>query len=168
MTKIFQRYILLFIVLILLQVLIINNIQFSGYINPYLYILFILVLPFEIPNWLILIIGFIFGLIIDIFSNTLGMHASACVFIAFLRPFILSYFSPHDGYESGTTPTIKHYGIAWFLKYVVIMILAHHIFLFFVEVFTFTDFFRTIGRALLSSLFTLILVMISQLFMAKK
>lgn len=168
MGKLFQRYIILLIVLILLQVLILNNIQLSGYINPYLYILFIIVFPFEIPNWLILFVGFILGLIIDIFSNTLGMHASACVFLAFIRPFILAYFSPHEGYETGTLPTAKHYGFVWFLKYAVILVLAHHLFLFFVEVFSFSDFLRTISRALLSSLFTLLLIMISQLFMSKK
>ncbi len=168
MIKSIQRYIILFIFLILLQVLILNNIQFSGYVNPYLYLLFIIVLPFNIPNWVILFVGFATGFIIDIFANTLGIHTSATVFISFLRPFFLSFFAPHDGYETGTSPTAAHYGFVWFLKYAFLMVFAHHIFLFFIEVFKFSDFFRTFGRIILSTFFTLILVMISQLFMTKK
>ncbi len=168
MIRLVRRYLVLFIVLILLQVLILNNIQFSGYINPYLYILFILVLPFEIPGWLILFVGFIVGFTVDIFSNTPGLHASATVFVSFVRPFILSYFSPHDGYETGTFPTLRYYGAAWFIKYTILMILAHHIFLFYAEVFSFDNFFRTLSRALSSTLFTFILIMTSQLFMTKK
>ena len=72
-----------FILLVLVQVLVLNNIQFLGYIDPYLYILFILVLPVQMPRWFLLILAFALGITIDIFSNTLGMQAFATVFIAF-------------------------------------------------------------------------------------
>ena len=71
------RFGLIFILLILLQVLLFNNIQFSGYINPYVYILFILLLPVEIPAWILLLLSFAAGGIIDFFSGSPGMHASA-------------------------------------------------------------------------------------------
>ena len=78
-----------FILLVLFQVLVLNNIQFLGYINPYLYILFILSLPVQMPRWFLLVLAFILGLSIDIFSNTLGMHAFATVFVAFFREGII-------------------------------------------------------------------------------
>jgi len=77
------RNILRMFILILFQVFVLNNIQVSGYINPYMYVLFILLLPFETPRWLLLISGFAIGISIDLFANTPGMHASATVFMAF-------------------------------------------------------------------------------------
>ena len=74
-----------FILLVLVQVLALNNIQFLGYINPYIYILFILSLPVRLPQWITLLLGFVLGLTIDTFSNTMGTHAFATVLIAFLR-----------------------------------------------------------------------------------
>ena len=81
-----------FIVLILLQVLVLNNVQFLGFLNPYIYILFILSLPVKFPRWITLILGFVLGLIIDIFSNTIGIHAFATVLIAFFRAGIIKLF----------------------------------------------------------------------------
>ncbi len=84
--------ILSFVLLVLFQVLALNNIQFLGFINPYIYILFIIALPVKTPRWLSLILAFILGLTLDIFSNTLGMHAFATVLIAFLRNGIINLF----------------------------------------------------------------------------
>ncbi|PLX11512.1 MAG: rod shape-determining protein MreD [Marinilabiliales bacterium] len=167
MIKSLPRYILSFIVLVFLQVFILNNIQFSGYINPYIYVLFILVLPFETPKWLLLIVAFALGLTIDLFSSTIGMHSSATVVMAFFRPYVLKIFAPRDGYESETLPQLRYYGASWFLRYSVFLILIHHFFLFYVEVFRFSNFFSTFARAILSSIFTIILVLISQYFYRK-
>jgi rod shape-determining protein MreD len=79
------RLSLIFIVLILLQVLLFNNIQFSGYVNPYVYIMFILLLPVEMPSWLLLMLSFFTGLIVDLFCGTPGMHSSATVLAGFVR-----------------------------------------------------------------------------------
>ena len=103
------RYGLIFILLILLQVLVMNNIQFSGYVNPYIYVMIILLLPVEISAWLLLLISFITGFTIDIFSGTPGMHASATVLAGFARPFVLRIISPRDGYESGVAPSMLTY-----------------------------------------------------------
>jgi rod shape-determining protein MreD len=168
MIKLLLRHIIRFIFLVIFQVLILNNIQYTGFLNPYLYILFILMLPFETPNWFLMILAFFLGLIIDLFSNTIGIHASATVFLAFLRPILLQIISPRDGYEPGTRPIIAHYGLGWYLKYTVILVLAHHFFLFFVEVFSFSDVHRTLIRILFSSSFTIVLIMISQLFILRR
>jgi len=158
------RYGIIFIILVLLQVLFFNNIQFSGYINPYVYIMFILLLPVELPSWIMLIIAFATGLIIDTFSGTLGMHAGATAFAAFIRPDVLRLISPRDGYEPGANPSMMIYGFRWFLIYTAIIISAHHLVLFFFEVFRFTDFFRTLLRILLSSVFTIIFILLTEYY----
>jgi len=163
------RNIIRFIILVSVQVLIIKNIELGRFINPFIYVLFIIVLPFETPKWLLLLSAFTIGITIDMFYNTSGMHAAACVFIAYIRPGVLKLFSPRDGYEFGTQPTIQYLGVPWFISYSVILIVLHHFILFYIEVFRFSEFFSTFFRVILSSIFTLLLVVITQyLFNRKK
>jgi rod shape-determining protein MreD len=158
------RFGLIFILLILLQVLLFNNIQFSGYVNPYVYVIFILLLPFEIPSWLLLLLSFATGLIIDFFSGSPGMHSSATVIAGFVRPYILRVLSPRDGYEQGSDPSMLTYGFRWFLTYTFLIVLVHHTALFYLEVFRFTDFFRTMLRVLLSSLFSITFILLIEYY----
>lgn len=158
------KFTLIFIVLVLTQGLILNNIELGGYINPYLYVLFILLLPFETPPWITLLVAFILGLSVDTFTSTLGIHTSATVFLAFARKYVLKLIEPRGGYEFGTEPQLQYMGLNWFLIYSVFLVFLHHLFLFFVESFKFSQFFSTMGRVLVSSFFTLILVFIVQLF----
>lgn len=168
MIKYLPRNILRFVILVLVQVLILNNIQFSGFINPYLYVLFILLLPFETPNWLLITSAFLLGLSVDLFSGTPGMHAAASTIMAFCRPFVLHLLSNRNEYETGTLPRIYYFGFEWFLKYSFILILIHHFSLFYIETFKFGEFFLTFFRVTLSTLFTLLLVIISQFFVFRR
>jgi len=154
------RYSVIFAILILLQVLLFNNVQFSGYVNPYIYLMFILILPVEMPSWLLLVISFFTGIVIDLFSGTPGLHSSATVFAGFIRPFIFRMYSPRDGYEAGSDPSMFIYGFRWFLLYSLTIVFIHHFVLFYLEVFRFTEFFTTFLRVLLSSLFTLTFIML--------
>jgi rod shape-determining protein MreD len=158
------RYTGIFILLILLQVLLFNNIMFSGYVNPYVYVMIILLLPVEIPSWLLLIISFLTGLSIDIFSGTIGMHTAATVITGFARPYVLRIIAPRDGYESGDGPSMSLYGVRWFLIYSLIIVFIHHLSLFYLEVFSFTDFFRTMLRVILSSGFTVIFILLLEYY----
>ncbi|MGQ0826884.1 MAG: rod shape-determining protein MreD [Bacteroidota bacterium] len=163
------RNIIRFIALILVQVLIIKNMELGRFINPFLYVLFIIVLPFETPKWLLLVSAFILGITIDMFYDTAGMHAAATVFMAYTRPGILKLFSPRDGYEFGTQPTIQYLGVPWFLSYAGILIIFHHLVLFYIEIFRLLEFFSTFFRASASSVITMLLVVVSQyLFHRKK
>ncbi len=169
MTNTIIRNIIRFFVLVLVQVLIIKNIELGRFINPFVYVLFIIVLPFETPKWLLLFTAFFLGITIDMFYDTAGMHAAACVLMAYFRPGILKLFSPRDGYEFGTQPTIQYLGIPWFISYAGILIVLHHFILFYLEIFRLQEFFSTFFRVLISSIFTLLLVVISQyLFQRKK
>ncbi len=168
MIKVLPRNIFRFVFLVLLQVMVLNNIQFSGYINPYMYVLFILLLPFETPKWLVLVLSFILGLSVDMFCDTLGIHASASVFMAFLRPFVLRAISPRDGFETGTYPRVSFYGVVWFLKYSLLLVFSHHLFLFVIEVFKFDNLHLILWRTALSTIFTVFLIIISQFVMFRK
>ena len=161
------KYIAYFAGLVILQVLVLNNIQFSGYINPYVYILFILILPFETPGWLLLIRSFIMGFTIDIFpqgiaggGSTLGIHTAAAVLTGFMRPTVLSWINSRGEYEAGTQPCAREYGFPWYILYAGILTGIHHFLLFYLEDFSLRHFFHTFIRFLLSLTFTLILIMI--------
>jgi rod shape-determining protein MreD len=158
------RFTVIFIVLVLLQVLLFNNIQFSGYVNPYVYLLFILLLPVEIPSWLLLLLSFFLGMIIDFFSGSPGMHSAATVLAAFVRPSLLRSNSPRDGYEPGAQPSMLTYGFRWFLIYASLIVLVHHTALFYLEVFRLADFFRTLLRVLLSSVFSVTFILIFEFY----
>jgi hypothetical protein len=151
-----------FITLVLFQVLILNHVELGGYLNPFLYVLFILMLPFETPEWLVLLLGFVLGLVVDMFTDTLGMHTSATVFMAFLRKYVLKVIAPRDGYETSFKPTFRQMGFSWFLAYAVILVVAHHLLLFYIEIFRLSDFFFTFVKVVASSVFTLLLVFITQ------
>ncbi len=161
------KYTVSFILLVLFQGLILNNIEFGGYVNPYLYVVFILMLPLETPSWLVLVLGFVLGLCVDMFTSTIGMHISATVFLAFARVYLLKMIQPRGGYDFGLKPNVQMMGLAWYLLYAGILVLLHHLFLFYVESFKITQFFSTMGRALSSTFFTLVLVFIFQLFSYK-
>jgi rod shape-determining protein MreD len=168
MIKNLQINIIRFIILVFAQILIFNNIELGGYMNPYIYILFILLLPFETPGWLVLISGFLMGLSIDIFSETLGMHTAATVFMAYMRPMALSMFSPRDGYESGSFPRVFYYGFEWFLKYTLMLVFAHHTVLFLTELFRIQDFFHILLRIILSTLLSVLIITLSQYVVFRK
>jgi rod shape-determining protein MreD len=150
--------ILLFIVLVLAQVLVLNNIQFLGFINPYIYILFILSLPVRLPRWIILLLAFALGLIIDTFSNTLGMHAAATVLVAFSRSFVIKLFTSIDE-GNNPTPSFHSFGVGAYVKYVLVLVFMHHAALFFLEAFSFSHFWLVLFKTLLSSSITILIIL---------
>jgi rod shape-determining protein MreD len=162
MINIVTRNIIRMIFLVLFQVAVLDNIRLGGYINPYMYILFILLLPFETPKWLLLISAFVLGLSVDMFSDTIGIHTAACVFMAFCRPGVLNLISSKQEYEQGISPTIRDLGVKWFFSYSLILVVAHHIPLFFLEVFSFREFLQTLLRIGLGIAFTMFLLLLSQ------
>lgn len=167
MIKTVKDNILRFVFLIFVQVLILNNIQVSSYLNSYIYVLFILLLPFETPKWLLLILGFGTGLTMDMFSDTAGIHAAATTLMAFSRSGILKVISSRKDYEQGMKPTVKDLGFRWFFNYSLVMVLIHHFTLFLLEVFRFTELFDIILRTAISVSFTMCLLVISQYLFVK-
>ncbi|MBL0129056.1 MAG: rod shape-determining protein MreD [Flavobacteriales bacterium] len=158
-----------FIALMLLQVLVLDHLDIAnGWMVPYLYLLFLLMLPFELPAWASLLIGAFTGLVMDLFSNTPGMHMSACVIMMFVRLRWLKLIAPREGYEFGMRPTVPRMGLVWFVTYAGVLILIHHLWLFFVEIHRFDSFFSTFLRAVLSAVFTLGLCLLAQFLTSRE
>jgi len=155
------KYAVIFIVLVLIQVLILNQMQISGYLNPYMYILFVMLLPLSAPRYIVLLSGFLIGLTIDIFSNSLGLHAAATVFVAYIRPFVVRSISDREE-EINDYPGLKQNKFSWFLYYSSVMVFFHHFILFYLEIFSFTQFFSTLLRVVLSSLLSVFVIVLSQ------
>jgi len=156
------KNILRFVLLILVQVLIIQNINLTSYVILLPYVLLIILWPFETNKLLVLFLSFILGVSIDYFYDSSGLHASACTIMGFSRYYVLKYVAPRDGYDVGVKPTVEDMGLAWFLSYAGTLIVIHHFCLFFLEAFSFSEFFRTLLRIILSSIGTFGLIYLIQ------
>ena len=117
MAKTFIQYILLYIVLVLLQALVFNRICIFNVAVPYIFILFIIRLPVSLSINALLSVSFAIGLTVDIFSDTLGMHALSCTLLGLLRKPILSLYMPREDDVEGLIPTMRNIGFPVFLKY---------------------------------------------------
>ncbi|MCF8378637.1 MAG: hypothetical protein K9H49_03610 [Bacteroidales bacterium] len=168
MIRIYLRNIIRFFILIFVQIIIFDNIQLGGNISPYIYVLFIILMPFEIQGWGLLLSAFFLGLGIDILLLSPGFHTAATVLMAFLRPFVLQSFAPRDGYDLGSFPRVYYYGLGWFAKYSIILIFFHHLFLFSLEIFRFSDIFLILWKTVLNTLISGLLIILSQYFVFKK
>ena len=155
-----------FILLVLVQVLLFNNINFLGNINPYIYIIFIALFPVKNNRSIIIILSFLLGLSIDIFSDTGGIHAAACVFIAYIRPVILK-FSFGMIYEH---QTIKFNTVEFGEKitYISILTIIHHFVLFYLEIFSISKITLVLQKTLFSSIFTILLIILITIIFSKK
>jgi len=156
------KNILRFIVLVVMQVLIIQNINLTSYVILLPYVMVILMLPFETNKMIVLFVSFLLGVSIDYFYDSSGLHAFTCTLMGFSRYYVLKYVSPRDGYDVGVNPTVEDMGLAWFLSYAGILVFIHHLFLFYLEVFRFSEFFVTLLRVVLSSIGTFGLIYLIQ------
>jgi len=148
-----------FILLILFQVLLLNNINFLGYINPYLYVLFLILYPFNTPQSLFILVSFFLGLTIDTFEDSGGINAAACVIIAYIRPAILRFsFGVSYDYQ-----TVKLYNTSFGtrLGYIMVIVFIHHLVLFSLEMFDFSHIFLILKKTFFSGIFTILLILIS-------
>ena len=155
-----------FVILIFLQVLILNNINFLGYINPYLYVLFILLYPFAGNQSLFLILSFLLGLSIDIFEDSGGINAAACLVAAFVRPNLLR-FSFGISYDHQNI-RLANTAFGSKLSYIFLIVLIHHFVLFSLEMFSLNHILLILEKTLFSSIFTVILIFLSLTLFSKK
>lgn len=162
MNNTWLKYGLNFILIVLIQGLVVNNIEIDELLNPMVYPMMILMLPFELGVLATLIISFALGISIDAFSNTFGIHASAAMLIGYLRPTVLRYIKPRDGYDSSLLPSIHDMGFAWFIGYSALFLFIHHIWFFTIEIFRLDLFFLVLGKTFFSMLFSLALIILFQ------
>ncbi|MAB57294.1 MAG: rod shape-determining protein MreD [Aequorivita sp.] len=145
-----------FVVLVFLQVLLLNNVNLAGYINPYLYILFIILYPLDGNKGLLIFLSFLLGLSIDIFEDSGGVHAAACAFIAYIRPLVLKY-SFGVSYEYNSVKIRKADPMER-LTYIASLVLMHHFVMFSLEIFSFKHILLLLKSTLFSGLFTIVVI----------
>ncbi|GAB3933301.1 rod shape-determining protein MreD [Mucilaginibacter myungsuensis] len=157
-----------FVVLVLVQVFLLKNITLYSLSIPYIYILYILLLPFEIPNILLFLLAFLTGLTVDAFYDTPGLHAAACVLLAFVRILFINITVQKEGFDNEPEPTLSVMGFRWFFTYASILTLFHHFFLFNLEVFSISEIQYTFTRFIISSVFTVFLMLITGLLFFRR
>jgi rod shape-determining protein MreD len=159
-----------FVLFILIQVLVLHKIPtLHRFITPYLYFLYILWLPFRMPRVVIMLVAFFFGLTLDYFLMTPGLHAAPCVLIAYIRPFIVNILISQEGAEQNyASPSAISMGPTPYATYVVVLTLLHHGYLVFLEWMHFGTFLYFLGKVLGTTGISLLLILVTELLFIRK
>jgi hypothetical protein len=143
-------------------VLILKNIVLFNTAFCFLYVAYLFFLPVESNPLFLMLAGFLMGFAIDIFYDSLGLHAFACVLVMYVRNYWLSLITPQGGYDGNDTPSIAIHGTQWFLVYTIPLVFLHHSVLFFMEAGGFGMFWFTLWKIITSTLFTTLVTLIVQ------
>jgi rod shape-determining protein MreD len=168
MSKVIFANLVRFFFLIIIQVFLLKNVGYYNLATPFLYILFILLLPFNTPNLLLFALSFLVGLTVDVFYDTPGVNAAACTVLALVRIIFIDVTVHRDGFDNEPEPRLGIMGFRWFLFYAIVATLFHHITLFLLETFHFAEIQYTLVRVVLSSLLTILLILIAEFIFYKK
>lgn len=161
-------YTLLVLILALIQILFLKNLALFGVAFCFLYLLSILSFPIQIQHFPLILISFGIGLSIDVFYDTLGIHAAAATLLGFLRPHWIKVLKPNGGYDESTNPTLADMGLVWFLSYSVPLVFAFSLAFFIADQWGTGAFLSVLNKSLFSTLFTIILAIIIQLLFYKR
>ena len=147
-----------YIVIMLLQVLLFDQLQLWGVCHPYIYILCLLMMPITLHPSMDMIIGAAAGLIMDTFSNSLGVHMAACIFLMFIRPYLIGVIV-NDKDRLNEQLTLHTLGLEALIKYVVIMVLIHHLTVFFLAAWSWAHIGFVLLETLVSSILTILIIL---------
>jgi hypothetical protein len=147
---------------LVLQVLLVKNLNLFDTGFCFLYVSFLLLLPFELGKIQLLLLGFAVGFSVDVFYDTGGIHASACVLLALARPYVTSIIVPSGGYENSMKPWMSIMGPQWFVGYSLVLVTLHHLALFLIEAGSLEMLPFTLLKAAASIAFTETMVLIFQ------
>ena len=165
MSKTIIKYIYQLPIFLLIQIYVLNEILFAAYINPYLYLIILIIMPIKTPKWFLLIYAFTFGLLIDVFSGNLGIHSTACLIMVIIKSSISKITIPHNIIEDNDELIMQKIGAKSFMLFSSILIFIHHAILFLLEHAAFN--FQILIKIILSTLITSIIIYITQLFFYK-
>ena len=153
-TKQIGRY----IVVMLLQVLLFDQLQLWGVCHPYIYILCLLMMPITLPHSVDMIIGAGVGLIMDTCCNSLGVHMAACILLMFIRPYLIGAIV-NDKDRLNEQLTLRTLGMEALIKYVVIMVLIHHLTVFSLAAWSWAHIGFVLLETLVSSILTMCIIL---------
>ena len=152
-----------FLILLLLQVLIVNKVELGTLLQPNIFLLFFLTLPINLKPIPTLLIGFMGGLVLDMFMDSAGFHSTALLLFSFARIHYIRSFTHIDIVESGVTPMMVNMGFRWFITYCLTLVFVYHLAYSFIESFSFRYFVENLVSAAASALLTTVLVILFQL-----
>lgn len=158
-------YIISFLLLVVVQVLLLNNLHLFG-VQAYLYVMFIITFPISVSSKILMPISFLLGLCVDVFSGTYGVHAAATTFAAFVRPWLLRLIVPVNDATQIESLSLSKQKLN-FVGFAVVMVLLHHFALLMLEAFSFKHIGVVAVKTLLSSVYTLLLMFCLFLFQKK-
>ena len=162
MSNVVFSNILRFIGLVIVQVFILKIIVIGGnnfnYVSIIIYPLFLILLPLRTPHSILVLLGFLIGIIVDGFYDSYGVHASASVFVGFVRPFVLKILEPKGGYTQNSSPTKRRLGPSLFFMYSSIILFSHLFFYFSMEAFTLVYIGEIILKAVSSFIISIIVI----------
>lgn len=156
------KYSIYFVFIILIQGLVINQLQLSELVYPMIYIMALLILPFETTLLISIVISLVLGVCVDAFSDTFGLHTSSSLVIGYSRPFLLNIIKPRDGYDNSLLPSIHDMGKTWFLMYALIMLTIHHLWFFTFEILRFDLIDIILLKTIFSTFISLIIIVLLQ------
>jgi hypothetical protein len=151
-----------FFIYLLAQVLLFKRLVLFNTSFCFLYVGFILLLPNETNQLVLMLVAFLLGFCVDIFYDSLGLHAMALVTVAYLRNYWLNTITPQGGYDANMSPSLALNGLQWFLVYSLPLVFVHHAVLFFVEAGGFGLFWFTMLKIIASLLFTTSILLMLQ------
>ena len=168
MSNLYIKNIIRFVALVLLQVLLLNHLNIFGYLNPFVYLLFIIILPFRTNKIMLLFIAFLTGLVIDIFGNTPGLHSSATLFMAFMRPAFIAALFRKIEYTQNEEPNITKLGLGGFARYALLMVTTHQFILFLLEIASFSKLLLILKTTIFNSILSLVVIFIIMFLFSKR
>jgi rod shape-determining protein MreD len=164
------KNIIRFLLFLFVQVFILFKIPpLHRFVTPYLYYLYILWLPFNLPRPVLMALAFFYGLCLDYFTMTPGLHAAACTLIAYIRPFVVNILISQEGADKNySSPSITSMGWAPYGTYVLVLTLFHHGYLVFLEWMNFGSFWYFLGKVVATTAISLMLVLLTELLFFRK
>lgn len=159
-----------FICFVLFQVFVLDRVNIGHLVTPYLYFLFILWLPFKMNRALVMLLAFLLGFSVDAFRHNPGFHASACVLVAYIRPFLVNILIPQEGWEANyEAPSMKSLGgIMPYMVFAGILCLLHNFWLFLLQAWQFGDVLYLLFKTVLATIISLVLIFITELIFVRK
>lgn len=162
------EYTALFLVVVLLQFFLFSNLSLGVYINPLIYVAFLVLLPMQLSAFAVLMLGFMLGVVMDFMMGTFGINTVACLFVAFSRPLMLRINIGSDEIKDGGIPCVRRLGALKFIRYAALFIIVHSLIYFSLETATTAYYYLTLLRVAISSVISLGLIYACQFFFTLK
>jgi hypothetical protein len=152
------KHIFMFLFFVAVQVLWVKPFVFYDLAFCFIYLAAVVTLPLYLPTSFLLLLAFGMGITVDLFYDTIGIHAAACVAVMFARYNLISLLTPLGGYDANQEVTITDMGFRWFIVYLFILTFFHHFIVFILEANTFSYFYWTFLKVFCSTIFTVFMI----------